>query len=263
METIFPTDTGCSAIFFTSLYRHPVSSAIRQVFAFVLKRTYDVAPDHVASTTDPVTGTLTPSSSALPIFLQDQEPVLLEADIVPFKPEGDGIVIPSAAPAPTALDVAGVAWLRNAVVTDTAAFAWQPRTDNPRKDQAGSFPTNDPLPSNFDNRFFNGYMRAAIAPPRTSLPLFTAGAPVVLQRGAANFYRFRLGNEAPIAHYEYFRGGGPDVPELWRTTSVPIRMDTMVLLPDANRCYVNWRGTWLAEEQPEDNYRRLVVSLGG
>ena len=40
---------------------------------------------------------------------------------------------------------------------------------------------------------------------------------------------------------------------------VAVNLDTLVIEPDEDRCYVVWRGVWQYDEFPEDTYRRLVV----
>jgi hypothetical protein len=61
METLFPTTLGYDGFFLVG-FRKTAGAITQRAGTVILKRTYDV---------DPVAGLLTPSSQALPIFLQD------------------------------------------------------------------------------------------------------------------------------------------------------------------------------------------------
>jgi Uncharacterized protein conserved in bacteria (DUF2169) len=198
-----------------------------------------------------------------------------EHDLVPFKLQGDVVVLGFS-------DIAGVSRVK---VDNTTWFevtlslnegrakalcGWEPRGVSPRP--AGSFssdpshyppqwpvtdPARDPLPADFDNRFYNGYSRQAARLP--AIPYLPRGAEIRIERGAGNLYRFRLGNETVSATVCSHGGSGPDEETTWSRTVVTMHLDTLVIEPERNRCYAVWRGAWSFDETPEDGYRRLVV----
>lgn len=203
-----------------------------------------------------------------------------EHDLAPFKPEGDVAVLDF-------LDVTGVTrfqvrqpgqlwqtWLQRTVSgSDFDMFGWASRSKDgagSRKEDAGTFPDDpnvyplaDPLPSDFNNRFYNGYDRAArAAGDFTALPYFSPGDQVRVRRpGPSNDYGFTLGNEAVTARFYYYRGTGSDEERFWRSQSVTLHLDTLVIEPESDRCYAVWRGVWDFDGYADDVYRRLVVEV--
>lgn len=194
--------------------------------------------------------------------------VRFEHDLAPFKPEGDVAVLDF-------VNVAGLTrfrvneqtWLERTVSgSDFEMFGWEPRAVNPRKGEAAfpeldsAYPLPDPLPSGFNNRFYNGYRRDSRQPP--ALPYLSPGSRVRIQRpGPSDDYSFTLGSETASAQVRYYRGYGPDDERYWRNQNVPLHADTLVVEPEKNRCYVVWRGAWDFDAHPEDVYRRLAVTV--
>ncbi|HMN27303.1 MAG TPA: hypothetical protein PKE45_04040 [Caldilineaceae bacterium] len=261
METIFPNAPGFEGFFMVG-YR-TAAGQIQRTGTVILKRTYAIS----ASTSDPATGSVTPTS-ALPVFVGDQlasGQLRYEHDLATFKPEGDLLVLDfvTGAAAAATVRVANVNWLSRAVAaSDAHLFGWQSRSDAPRKGE-GAFPDNDsdyplpaPLPASFNNRYFNGFLRNANS--LNPLPYLPASATILVERGATR-YGFRLGSETITARYLYYRGTGADEDCHWRTRTLAMNLDTLVVEPALNRCYSVWRGVWNFDEQDAGNYRRLIV----
>lgn len=212
-----------------------------------------------------------------------------EHDLVPFKPQGDVVVLGFS-------DIAGVSkvqvnnttWFESLLsLTDgrvKAMFGWEPRVNDAndmlRQKKAGGFspnpdhyplqwpftdPVRDPLPGGpadsrspaFDNIFYNGYPRQAAR--LTFIPYLPDGAEIRIERGSGNPYRFRLGRETVSATFFTYSGTGLDNENTWQRTAVTMNRDTLVIEPERNRCYAVWRGVWPFDEHPEGGYRRLVV----
>jgi hypothetical protein len=212
-----------------------------------------------------------------PTKWDDKTTLRYEHDLMPFKPQGDVIVLGFG-------DIAGVSRVKvdnttrfevSLSLSDgqaKALFGWEPRGDGSRKVQAGTFsgnandyppqwpvtdPARDPLPRDFNNLFYNGYLRQAAQPP--AIPYLPRGAEIRIERGSGNPYRFRLGNETVSATVFSHGGIGPDDETAWGRTAVTMNLDTLVIEPERNRCYAVWRGVWPFDEYPEGGYRRLVV----
>ena len=200
--------------------------------------------------------------------------VAYEHDLAADKPGADTIVLPRLAFVPEELQVNGAAVLRRpgteAGVLRT--FGWERRDVDPRKADAAfpedesAYPLPQPLPGAFSNRFYSGFRRAprSVVDPTVppSVPSYLApGSLVRLTRTGRPDYGFRLGNEQLDARYQYYSGIGADTEARWQSTDVPMRLDTLVLEPDDDRCYAVWRGVWEFDDEAEDSYRRLVVTL--
>lgn len=284
METIFPDDAGYAALFLVGFRKDPAHpTQTQRVGAAILKRTYDVAPDF-----NPILGSVTPASEALPVFDQDQpdvpEPrIRFEHDLSPFKPEGDATVLDfTSVTGLTRFQVNEQTWLeRTVLATDFDMFGWASRSEdapNSRKHDAGTIsadptayppewpvvnPAKNPLPIDFNNRFFNGYHRQGrIDGDFSKLPYFPAAARVRIQRpGPNNDYAFTLGSETVTAKYFYYRGYGPDEESYWLSQNVPVVADTLVIEPEIDRCYAIWRAVWNFDAHADDVYRRLIVSV--
>jgi hypothetical protein len=202
----------------------------------------------------------TASAAGRKVFYDDVvvSAALFEHDMAAYKPEGDIIVVVGSSSAPLRLWVNGV--LRLSSPGGVEGFGWQPRSADPRKQDAGSSPApaGSPLPGDFNNRYFNGYRRAARV---GSMPHLAPGDRVALERDDGSFYRFRLGGESLTAQYAYFRGTGADKDTRWLWQPLTMRIDTLVIEPDSNRCYLVWRGSWRFEDQPVDRYRQLKVEV--
>ena len=188
-----------------------------------------------------------------------------EHDLAPYKPAGDLVVLDFVAAAAASVRVNGQARLsRNVGANERDLFGWNPREEATRKSEGtfpnslGSYPLAQPLPGGFGNLYFNGYLRSATAAPP---PFLQPGSALRIDRGATR-YGFTLDSAQPAAHYEYYTGAGPDDDCAWRTRDVPMHLDTLVVEPDLDRCYVMWRGAWDFDERPEgpDSYRRLMVT---
>lgn len=207
-----------------------------------------------------------------------------EHDMVPFKSEGDVIVLGFADIAGTnRVRVNGDSWLQRTVSVngsgqDKAMFGWEPRLGVPaiREGQAGTFSDNgddyppewpgppanrDPLPSDFSNLFYNAYDRNAATTAVKPAAYLEPGVPVVIERGVdpSNNYSLTLSSEAVSAVYYFHDGSRPDEEARWPSQPVPMNLDTLVIEPADNRCYLVWRGAWNFDERPEDAYRRLIV----
>jgi hypothetical protein len=191
-----------------------------------------------------------------------------EHDLVPYKPETDLIVLGATnTPVPSRAAVGGVTWLQRTVAAgaggnEKAMFGWQSRLDVPRKTDAGTLvpPPPTPLPTDFKNAFNNGFRRDAAQPPARPFVVSAANAEIVVQRTALPDYRFQLRGDAASASLAYYGGAGPDAPDHWVQQSVAMILDTIVVEPDDDRCYVIWRGVWPFDAIPEQAYRRLTVS---
>lgn len=206
-----------------------------------------------------------------------------EHDLAPFKPEGDIAVLDFlGVTGLTRFRVNGQTWLERTVSsTDFDMFGWASRSENgpnSRKSDAGTFsddpnayppewpvvnPLKDPLPSDFSNRFYNGYHRQArIDGDFSALPYLPAEGRVRIQRpGLGDDYGFTLGSETVTAQILYYRGYGSDDERYWRGRNVPMRADTLVVEPEIDRCYVVWRGVWNFDDHADDVYRRLLISV--
>lgn len=287
METIFPTDTGFEGFFVVGFRKYPDGSGQTQrTGTVILKRTYDI---------DPVSGTLVPCAEPLPVFTQDVQfeesdnlteddvtALRYEHDLAPCKPEGDVIVLGFAGIEGTNLvRVNSDIWLQRDVSLngdgrDKALFGWEPRVDSDREDLAGSFsedpddyppewpvtqPGRDPLPGDFQNVFYNGYLRSAAQAAAIPFPHLPADAQISIERGDTDvdLYGFTLANEVVTARYFYYSGTGLDRENRWQGRDVTVNLDTLVIEPEEDRCYAVWRGVWDFDEHSEDAYRRLVV----
>jgi hypothetical protein len=205
--------------------------------------------------------------------------VAYEHDLAADKAGADPIVLPRLNFVPDQLLVDGTPVLRcPAGETGTLrTFGWERRDVGLRKADAAhppdpaAYPLDPPLPANFDNRFYNGYRRDprrfAVDPsaPATESPpapgYLAPGSVVRLTRTGRPDYGFRLGSEQFSARYRFYSGIGLDAEARWQSRDVPMRLDTLVLEPDDDRCYAVWRGVWELDDRAEDSYRRLTVSL--
>lgn len=204
-----------------------------------------------------------------------------EADLAPFKPLTDLIVLDYADVSGTAsVSVNGDVWLQRAVGAsgERDLFGWEPRANDDaparRQDLAGTFSEDanayppewpvvntlrDPLPGDFQNEFFNGHRRdSATAALSGYLP---PDAAIVIDRaGMGDEYAFTLGGEMVTARYFFYDGGPlPDREDCWAAQPIPMQLDTLVIEPEADRCYAVWRGVWNFDAHPDDAYRRLLV----
>src|SRR5690606_30174351 len=94
--------------------------------------------------------------------------IAYEHDMAADKPAGDIIVLPTADRVPEEVRVNGAAVLRRPAVEAglLRVFGWEVRDTGPREAD-GAFPSSDsayplpaPLPSGFNNLYYNGYRRA-------------------------------------------------------------------------------------------------------
>lgn len=202
----------------------------------------------------------------------------VENDLAPYKPEGDIVVAGYAGTTGVAsVEIDGhIRLQRNVAAQEKSLFGWEDRTDAPRKNLVGSISTSaadyppewpptspgrDPLPvapSPFDNRFFNGYSRAAaIAPPLESI---ADDAFIRIRRGGSIDYEFRLAGDSLSGAYALAPSGDAEAgPETWIDHPISMRLDTLVIEPGFDRCYVVWRGVWNFDQHDEGAYRRLHV----
>lgn len=265
METFFPTASGYAGFFFVGFRKD--AGETQRTGTVVLKRTYDV---------DPLAGTFTPASNPLPAFLQDvpfntSDSILTlryEHDLASFKPEGDVVVLGFAEAGPCAVRVNGATRLQRTVLSalEKALLGWEPRGDAARLGQAGTQPPPEgqSLPPDFDNRFYNGYLRAARH--LAASPFLAANAEVEIDRNGVVDYAFTLPSDTASAAYFFHAGVMPDEEKCWQRVPVAMNLDTLVAEPESDRCYVVWRGVWdfdapggAFDEQAAHLYRRLVV----
>jgi hypothetical protein len=191
-----------------------------------------------------------------------------EHDMAADKPSGDIIVLPSQDRLPQEVRVSGAAWQRRPTAEPALLriFGWERRDTGPREAD-GAFPSNDsayplprPLPDGFANLYYNGYRRAPRVEVSTQPPGFIpSGSDITLVRGGEPDYGFHLPGETVTATYFFYSGAGRDDETRWQPRNLPIRLDTLVIEPDEDRCYAVWRGVWEFDELPEDRYRRLLV----
>ncbi|MGK7890130.1 MAG: hypothetical protein AB4042_12415 [Leptolyngbyaceae cyanobacterium] len=206
-----------------------------------------------------------------------------EHDLAPFKPEADVIVLGWTDIAGTVrVKVKGKPWLERDIALEGASeswelekamFGWEPRVGTERETEAGPFPEepeayplSDPLPSSnnnqpgFSNRFYNGYHRSGAIPAELPFPYLPRMAQIQIERDQGRGYHLSLLNERVSATYYYYTGMGLDEASQWKSQVVPMNLDTLVVEPTINRCYLVWRGAWPFDRHPEDAYRRLVVT---
>ena len=219
-------------------------------------------------------GAVQVEEGAVPTVFAPQTTFRYEHDLAPFKPQGDVVVIGFTGLAVEGrLLVDGDLWLRRTVVNaggvrEKALFGWQPRLTAPRKDEAGDVAAAAtavppvPLPTDFDNRFFNGSLRPPVA-QAVPAPYLPAAAEIRVERGTAADYRVRLRGDRAVATYRAYSGTGPDDEAAWDQRTIDMDLDTLVVEPEGHRCYVVWRAVWPLDEHPEGAYRRLVVEASG
>jgi hypothetical protein len=281
METVFPQEPGYAGAFFVGFRKRPHGGGpTERVGTVVVKRTYDI---------DPAGRRVTPAAEAEDVLTADEtvgDVVRRESDVVPFKPESDVVVLGFAGRAGQhSLRVDGQDRLSRVVGPPAPPapdlFGWEPRTDSPREEESGTFsdraedyppewPLEDPasprnpLPADFSNRFFNGYLRSAAVGAARPFPHLPAAAQIHIVRpappGEDHDYRFGLAGDAPQGTLHHHEGPGPDDERGWTRRPVPLLADTLVIDPERNRCVLVWRGLWDADAIPEDRYRRLVVT---
>jgi Uncharacterized protein conserved in bacteria (DUF2169) len=201
-----------------------------------------------------------------------------EHDLAAFKPEGDLVVLDftTVANAVTRrVKVNGTTWLERSLTANSlrpkALFGWEPRGVDPRKTQAGTFPDQanqypltDPLPADFKNQFYNGYRRTTNPGQNITayspFPYLSPAAQIEIQQDNTVIYQLQLPGDSLAATYYAYQGSGADEQTNWHNQAVTLNLDTLVIEPELNRCYLVWRGVWPFDEQPEANYRRLVVT---
>lgn len=217
-----------------------------------------------------------------------------ENDIVAFKPEGDLIVLGFTDVAGLyRVNVNGITWFqRNSSFNgarEKAMFGWEPRINNKeykylRQDKAGKYsesaddyplqwpvtdPVRDPLPGGpgdprvdldhppFENIFYNGYCRTASR--LSKMPYLFPSTQILIERDSGSEYGFSLPEDTMSASYYYYDGTGQDAEANWEKRAITMNLDTLVVEPEKNLCYILWRGTWPFDEQSEGYYRRLEV----
>ena len=221
-----------------------------------------------------------------------------ENDLAAFKPEGDVIVLGFTDVAGLCrVKVDGVTWLQRNVefngAREKSMFGWEPRiariNENEdlrhlRQIKMGKYstepsdyplewpftdPARDPLPGGpgdprvdpehppFENIFCNGYFRTA---SRLSImPYLPASAQILIERDNGSDCGFKLPGDTLSANCYNYKGTGPDKENNWQSRSVTMNLDTLVIEPERNRCYIVWRGVWPFDEHYEGDYRRLEV----
>ena len=206
-----------------------------------------------------------------PVFYENVQvynTLLYEHDLASLKPNGDVIVLGSTnlpVGAKAQVQVNGTVWLARTIgATDRHhLFGWASRVSGERYKQTGNFSDNKAdyplkqLPEKFQNLFYNGYRRDATSQP---LPYLPSTAQIVIgQQEEDKNYHFKLRGDTVMANYYYYQGAGTDKAESWQRREVFMNLDTLVIEPDKNQCYLVWRGVWSFDEHPEDVYRLLEV----
>ncbi len=202
-----------------------------------------------------------------------------ESDLVPFKPQSDIIVSGFTGVAGAcAVQVNGQTLLERVCGADEKSlFGWEPRVnvdeDRRHKDR-GKFsdnpdhyppewpvihPAKDPLPADFDNRYFNGYLRDVDG----NMPAYlSSDACISILRNGSLDYAFSLAGERYDAAYYVL--AGPDARDSeahWRRQALTLNLDTLVVEPDNDTCYAVWRGVWDFDAHAEGDYRKLEITL--
>jgi hypothetical protein len=218
-----------------------------------------------------------------------------ENDLAPIKPFVDIIVLGNTATTGNSWRVhvtpfggAPLIWLQrtNPPFNQKAMFGWQPKDDGTgaghRQSAAGTFsseatdlppqwpnpaPGRNPLPADFSNTFYCGQLRSFM--PSVSIaqqqppPLDSrARIRVEIAAGISTNYEFQLRGDALTAALDTYSGSGEDKEAAWQRTAIPMLLDTLVIEPERNQCYLVWRGAWDFDAFPEGNYRRLAVAAG-
>lgn len=264
METRLPDHSkglrGYSSLFVVGWRAAPTTGLVEQTGTIIVKRTYTI---------DRRRGALTPADSPEPVFLTDEPvgaeapekpPLRFEHDLASFKPEADVVVLgfPGPAGAMARVLVGGQEWLaRTLGAGERHLFGWASRTESPRLGYAGTFAGKPALPADFDNRFFSGYRRDARATPAP--PSLPPRARIVIEREGAAGYSFDLRDDVGEAAYCCYTGSGPDREALWRRHGLPMTLDTLVVEPERDRCYLVWRGVWPFAGHAAETYRLLLV----
>ena len=225
----------------------------------------------------------------------DPNPTLrYENDLAAFKPEGD-VIVPGFTDVAglCRVKVDGVTWLQRNVkfngAREKSMFGWEPRINKEeyqelRQKKAGGYspnpdnyplewpftdPVRDPLPGGpgdprvdsdhppFENIFYNGYCRTASR--LSEMPYLPVSARILIERDNGSDYGFTLPGDTLSANYYYYKGTGLDKEDNWQSKSVSMNLDTLVIEPEKNRCYMIWRGVWPFDEHYEGDYRKLEV----
>lgn len=223
-----------------------------------------------------------------------------ESDLAAFKLEGDIIVLgftDSAGLCRVNIDgrLKFHRDLRLNSAREKALFGWEPRVNDAhrgrRQDKAGGYsknaddyplkwplsdPKRDPLPGGpgdervrFENIFFNGYRRTTADVPDdpekitafAPFPYIPAKAQIRIERDGGSDYIFSMHGDAASAEYYYYQGAGPDDKEHWTSKNVVMNLDTLVIEPEQNHCYLVWRGVWNFDEHSVGDYRLLEVRV--
>ncbi|MCP4428753.1 MAG: DUF2169 domain-containing protein [Chloroflexi bacterium] len=192
-----------------------------------------------------------------------------EHDLAAYKPEGDVVVLGYAGVSGiNRVKIAGSTWMERNVTTtappEKALFGWEPRVGSERETEAGTYdpPPDDPLPADFENRFYNGYRRTNLVQGITAnapFPFLPAAALVEINRNGSVDYRFNLRGDTAVATFYIYGGAGSDDESNWQDYAVPMNLDTLVIEPEKHRCYLVWRGVWSFDEHEMNAYRRLTV----
>jgi hypothetical protein len=204
--------------------------------------------------------------------------LLCESDLVPYKPQSDIIVSGFTGVAgPCEVQVNGQSLLQRVCRADEKSlFGWEPRVNvdgDRRHGHLGTFsdnpddyppewpvihPARDPLPADFDNRYFNGYLRNV-----GNMPAYlSSDARISIIRNNSLDYEFSLAGERYDAAYYVL--AGPDAKDSeahWQRHALVLNLDTLVIEPDNDTCYAVWRGVWDFDAHADGDYRKLEIKL--
>jgi hypothetical protein len=207
-----------------------------------------------------------------------------ESDLVPYKPKSDIIVSGfTQVGGDCEVQVNGQPLLRRVCrVGEKSLFGWEPRVnvnEDRRHEHLGDFsqkpedylpkedfppeiewPARDPLPSDFENEYFNGYLRELVA--GADMPRYlSSDARISILRNNSLNYEFFLAGERYDAAYYVLEPGARDSEAHWQRHALTMNLDTLVIEPDNDTCYAVWRGVWDFDRHADGDYRKLEIVL--
>ncbi len=272
METIFPDKetTGYNGLFIVGERKTDVGT-FEKTGTVILKRTYGI---------NTMTGQMTPflNGESLDLFLTDvpmkppkRNIFQYEHDLAPFKPEGDIIVLGFLPEEPftimtVKLKVNHQTWLRRSITNlpfrkEYHLFGWEKRVGTTRESEGKYLPNGNPT-NEFNNRFFNGYLRESILP---KLPYFSGNESIEIIRDNSLDYFCKLPADNPSAAFFTFQPGEPDEESHWQKHEIDLNIDTLVIEPEReneqDRAYLILRGVWPLDLYKEEDYRKLIVEV--
>lgn len=147
-------------------------------------------------------------------------------------------------------------------------FGYQPRTENPRRQDADADPEDKPLSladfDNYSNQFLNFHRRGGGFTAAAVSGALVAGQRIAVRKAGADAFSVTLTHPSLTALYRAWCGHGPDRAPFWtRVRLGAMRADTLILKPDQGRAEVIWRAVWRWADAPKNSYRAVRVSEEG